>query len=287
MKSTIKYCLIFIFLCKSFTTRCDTIVSGFNYADSLFNSGKFESAALEYERIYFVSSESQVKSLALLKKSYCLKKTGNFESALNALNRSENEKPSDSLMYIINQEHALISFLNNDYTRAELILNQLDQESSDSLKQYDYMYLKIIVLNELLKWDESSLLLKKYFGHRNIILDSQTENSLFSQPRLLSSKTAKILSYLIPGSGQIYSGHVLRGITSLGLQGSALIYAIIALQKSFYLSAIFTGFGLFQMFYLGGVRYSVYLVDKENAKKIFEYNKRIRDFVLSIENIKK
>jgi len=242
---------------------------------------------LEYERIYFVSTESEGRSLALLKKSYCQKKLGNYESAISSLARAENEKTSDSLKYLINKEHAMLYFLNDDYSNAELMLNQLDQQVTDTIKQYDYLYLKIIVLNELMKWDESSVLLKKYFCYKNIILDEQNRKALFNQPKQLNPKTAKIMSYFIPGSGQMYSGHIFRGLTSIGFQGSSLLYTILAIQNKFYLTGVFTGFGLMQMFYFGGARYAAFLVNKENAQKITTYNKRIRDFVLSVESISK
>lgn len=283
----IRYCLIFAFLCKSYTSRCDTIAGNFNFADSLFSVGQFEIASLEYERIYFVSTESEGRSLALLKKSYCQKKLGNYESAISSLARAENEKTSDSLKYLINKEHAMLYFLNDDYSNAELMLNQLDQQVTDTIKQYDYLYLKIIVLNELMKWDESSVLLKKYFCYKNIILDEQNRKALFNQPKQLNPKTAKIMSYFIPGSGQMYSGHIFRGLTSIGFQGSSLLYTILAIQNKFYLTGVFTGFGLMQMFYFGGARYAAFLVNKENAQKITTYNKRIRDFVLSVESISK
>jgi TM2 domain-containing membrane protein YozV len=242
---------------------------------------------MEYERIYFVSRGSEEKSLALLKKSYCQKKLGNYESAIVSLTRAENGKISDSLKFLISKEHALLCYLNDDCSNAELMLGQLDQLVKDTLKQYDYLYLKIIVKNELMQWDESTALLKKYVKHNHVILDEQTQEALFKHPKLLNAKTARVISYIIPGSGQIYSGHVFRGLTSIGFQGGSLLYTILAVQNKFYLTGIFTGFGLMQMFYFGGARYAAFLAEKENAKKSDAYNKKIRDFVLSVESASK
>jgi len=280
----IRYCLICILLCKSFTSNADTIVSNFKTADSLYLSGNYNKAALAYERIIFLSSSDYERSNALLFKSYCYKKEQLYNDALKTLQRCNSLNTDDSIRYTLNKERALIAFLSGNYPDAESTLNLLDHSITDSSKHYEYLYLEILVLNELQQWGEAAELLKKYMHHKNLDTESEENKYLFMQPKLLNSKTAKTLSFILPGSGQIYSGKLFRGLSSTILNGSAITYSMLSVEKGFYLSGIFTGFNLFMMFYTGGSRYAEYIANKENAKRVAAYNKKIRDFILTQES---
>lgn len=284
MVPMIRYCLICILLCKSFTSNADTIVSNFKTADSLYLSGNYDKAALAYERIIFLSRSDYERYKALLFKSYCYKKEQLYNNALKTLQRCNYLNINDSIRYTLYKESVLIAFLDGNYPDAESTLNLLNHSNIDSSKQYEYLYLGILTLNELQEWDEAAGLLKKYMNHKNLDPESKENKSLFVKPKLLNSKTAKTLSFILPGSGQIYSGKLFRGLSSIILNGSAITYSILSVEKGFYLSGIFTGFNLFMMFYTGGSRYAEYIANKENAKRVAAYNKKIRDFILTQES---
>ena len=257
--------------------------TSFSCADSLYSAGNYKLAALEYERLFFYSNDEKIKDEALLKKSYCYKSSGNYEKAAQTLQRIDISDASDSAQFNIRYEHALDCFLYGNYDETENILMQIDYYTKNKNLSKTCIYLGILCKNELNKWSEADSLFNIYLKIKNISITSDSVNKLLMKPHLLNPKTAKIISFIIPGSGQIYTGHVFRGISSLILNGSFAYYTYFSFKNKFYLSGIITGFGVFQMLYFGGARYAFYLAEKENAKKIMLYNSKIREFILKNE----
>jgi hypothetical protein len=285
MRSIIKYCLFCVFLCKGFSGNA---VSPGNlaYADSLFNAANYKLAAMEYERAYFFSVDSFEKEIALLKKSYCQKNLNDFEKAYKTLQRITLINIPDSIQFKVLYEKVLLSYLSGNPQQAETEIVELDVKIRDYQLLNKYLFLKVIVKNELLKWNEADSLLKLYFQLNKSDANSTEMTSLLKKPRIRNPRTARTISYLIPGGGQIYTYHIFQGLTSFALQGTFLYYTIASIKNGFLISGLTLGAGIFQMFYFGGARYAYYLAEKNNAKKISLYNKKIKDFLLNTERSK-
>ncbi len=215
----------------------------------------------------------------MLKKSSCFKRLNEFGKASETLQRISFNELSDSLQYQVRYEHALSLLLQKKYDEAELQYIDINFYTHNESLRNQSLFLGIIIKNELRKWQEADSLFIEYIKFNNINIDSVKISELLKKPKLLNPKTAKIISYFIPGSGQIYSGHVFRGLTSIAFQGSFFTFTFLSIKNGFYFSAATTGFGIFQLIYIGGARYAYYLAEKKNAKKIETYNKKIRDFL--------
>ncbi|MFH0864978.1 MAG: hypothetical protein V1904_02200 [Bacteroidota bacterium] len=286
MRSIIRYCFICVFLFKGFQGKTEIPFST-AYADSIFNAGNYPLAALEYERIYFISDNLPEKSDALLKKSYCYKNLLQFDKATSTLNRIDLNDLSDSLQFLIRYEKALNSFLGGNYYDAQVFLFEIHHYTKDTVLPAKCLFLEILTENELQNWDEADSLFRLYLSVNDIIMDSSGLNAMLKRPNLLNQKTAKIISYFIPGSGQMMSGHIFRGMTSIIFQGSSAAFTYLSIKNGFYVSGFTIGLSIFQMFYTGGARYAYYLAEKKNVEKISKHNKKIRDFVLAFENTRK
>lgn len=279
----IRYCLICVFLCTGFSGKTEIPVSIY-YADSIFNTGNYSLAAMEYERVYFLSENDSEKTEALLKKSYCYKGLSQYSNATSVLNRIELGSLSDSLMYTIRYEKALNSFLAGNYSQAELFLYEIHYYVNKTSLLKKCLFLEILTKNELMEWDEADSLFQQYLSLHNITIDSAELKALLTRPKLINPSTTKIMSLIIPGSGQMMSGHIFRGLTSIVFEGGSAAFTYLSIKNGFYFSGLTTGIGMFQMFYLGGARYASHLAEKKNAEKISEHNKAIRDFILTKES---
>jgi TM2 domain-containing membrane protein YozV len=282
MKLTIKYCLICAFLFSGFSGKTDPPGQP-DYADSLYNATSYDLAALEYEHTFYLSNDNIDKATALLRKSYCLKNMSEFDKAYTTLQRISYASLPDTMQFKIRYENAVVSYLSGNNTQAEAALLDIDYHTNSAEQIKQCLYLKILVKNELLKWDEADSLLHIYIETNQLSPDSANLSQLIKKPHLHNPQVAKKLSFIIPGSGQIYTGHVFRGFTSIVLQGSFLGYALFSIKEGFYISGFALGIGIFEMFYFGGARYAYYLAEKNNAKKINAYNKRIKDFLVKNE----
>jgi hypothetical protein len=271
-----------VFLCRSLLAFTSNPVNS-GYADSLYNSSNFQLAALEYERVFYSAQDNVLKCEALLKKSYCYKSSGDYVKGAQTLQRIGLSDLPDSTQFNVRYEHALDCFLAGNYQEADDMLMQIDFYTKEKSLINKCIYLDILNKDELQKWDEADSSFYIYLKTKNISIDSATVHDLLKKPKLLNPKTAGIISYIIPGSGQMYSGHIFRGISSMIFEGGFGVYTYYSLKNGFYLSGLLTGLSVLQMLYFGGARYAHYLAEKENAKKIELYNSKIREFILKQE----
>lgn len=255
----------------------------FSVADSLFSVGKYSHAALEYERIIFQSSSVQLQNNAILKKSYCNKNEGIFEKSLETLSRINLNNVTDSLRIKILYEIALNAYLDSKFLLAANTVQEAIYYTKDTASQNNLLFLKILALLEMENWEEVLPLLKQYLIANNI-----TENhaELFKSPQQKKLTSAKILSYIIPGSGQIYAGHPARGLSSILLQSAFIAASIWAFLNTFYIAGIIYGASTFFALYTGGAKYAQTLALNGNQKKINAYKQSIKDLVLQTEENK-
>ena len=82
---------------------------------------------------------------------------------------------------------------------------------------------------------------------------------------------AIILSYLLPGSGLIYAGAPIRGLTSTTLQAGAMLMIIHGLTEGYFFTGSLTGAALFYVFYNGGAQYAATLSTKRNEARIANF----------------
>ncbi|HEY6161056.1 MAG TPA: hypothetical protein VI112_07530, partial [Bacteroidia bacterium] len=175
-------------------------------ADSLFAAGNYSRAALEYERVFFTDTSVAVKNTALLNRARCFKNQNDFSQAYNTLKRVQHIRMSDTLDQRIRHEKALCAYLSAQYEDAEYELQQMDFFIHDTLLTAKSLFLNVLVLSELEKWDSAKRALKKYFIYKNINADTLNIDALIPPRGLRSAKTAMLLSLFLPGSGQIYAG---------------------------------------------------------------------------------
>jgi tetratricopeptide (TPR) repeat protein len=285
MRSITRYCLICVFLCRSISAITAN-TSGWETADSLYAIRSFKLAALEYERLFYASHDDLEQCNALLYKSYCYKLSGDYEKAAQTLQRINLSFVADSVQYNVRYEHALDCFLAGKYEDADELLMQLNYYTRNKQLADECLYLDILNKNELHEWDAADSMFYIYIKLKNIAIDSNAVHELLKRPHLLNPKFAEIISYIVPGSGQMYSGHVLRGLSSILLQGGMGALTYFSIEDGFYISGLLIGFTVFQMLYFGGANYAYYLADKKNADKIMQHNRRIREFILREEKWK-
>jgi GTP cyclohydrolase III len=84
----------------------------------------------------------------------------------------------------------------------------------------------------------------------------------------------------------LYAGKPAKGLTSLAIQSALAYYAFISITSGYYLigAASITGIG--GMFYIGGANYAAYLAKDKNQSRINQYNNKIQNMLLTIEEIK-
>lgn len=253
-------------------------------AQTLFNKGQYQLAALEFERVVFKSTDKPLTARALIGKAYCKKALGDYNQALVTLNRINIRSLPDTLIYSTHYEKALCLYLLENFEGAESELAQLKYLVSDSSLMDNAAFLNILILNEQGEWSYAKLLFEEYLVKNNFSLEYLSlYNFLDNEKTFKKVKKGKTLSYIFPGLGQMYAGHFWRGLASLALNGLTLTYAVYSIASGYYMAGIFTGVALFTTFYTGGARHAEFLINKRNTEYTVAINKKIRETIAALE----
>lgn len=267
----------------------------FRIADSLRLAGQFDYAVIEYERVYFYAEDVSARASALLKKADCLKAVEKFDMAEKCLMRINYFGLDDSFTYQARYHTALCAYLARHFTNAESQLMQMFVSGSLKNPEFKTEALPIytLVLNELQKWDEAKQKFHEWVSFLNLpqhvkdSLDNHIENlySEKNQPKLKKQGTAKILSSIIPGSGQVYAGYFREGVANAFFQGAALLLTAYGIYTGYYITSVVVSFGLFQKFYAGAIVRTEYLVEKKNYELTRRYNDALKKEIISIQQL--
>ncbi len=242
----------------------------------------YQYAALEYERVAFLERDPTVINKALLKKALCLKALGNYNEAYSTLDRANVFISQDSLTFRIRYEMTLNAYLSKQYNLAVSQSVQIKHFFKD--KGYDeVMFLHILSLNELRKWDEAKVLFEEYLKKNNNDLNSENLYSVIKKPKLKDPEKAVKISYIMSGLGMIYSGYVGRGIISSLISASLFSYGIYGITSGYYFTGAFLGIGTFWTLNIASFEVVRSLAEEKNIALVKKYNDPIRDEILEIE----
>lgn len=153
------------------------------------------------------------------------------------------------------------------------------QLTSESYLYESAEFLYTMIYAQLREWQKSKEHLKKYLGPDYAV----SIDSLFvsiDDIKVKNPEKAEKMSYIIPGSGQIYAGKTFRGITSFLLNGGLLCFSAVSFWNGFYFSGTFTGASLLFVFYSGGARHAKHLANTHNEEKWQEAKDSILQMLL-------
>lgn len=216
MPNTIKFFFSFIFLCGIFLSSRAAVLKG----DSLYTSGQYFEASIEYERMIF-NAESQANLYYYkYKKALCYKQLKKFDRALDELQQMYFPDSSDSLFQRVCYEQSLCFYLNGEPAKALWKIDDYYHRSSDTDSYRFFMPVRLLCLNETFQWNEAQECFMRLIQMQNFPPEKEAEmelmvNNLYKKenlPHIRSIKKAENWSRFLPGSGQIYAGKTGEGI---------------------------------------------------------------------------
>ncbi len=285
MPRTIKFYFSFIFLCGIFL---NSSASGLK-CDSLFASGKYFEASIEYERMIFNAENLHRLNYFKYRKALCYKKLKNFSQALDELQPIYFSNPTDSLYQLVCYEQTLCFYLNGEPAKALWKIEEYFHRSADTTSFQVFMPLRILCLNETLQWNEAKECFSRYINSRKFAPEKAAElqqivNGLYEKkniPHIKSIKKAEIWSRFIPGSGQMYAGETGEGIVNFLINASLLAFTAQQALNGFYITGYLAGLGFFNKTYHGGIKRSGILASQKNKELIANFNSQINELIRS------
>jgi tetratricopeptide (TPR) repeat protein len=203
--------LLLIILAGKIISAQDQLAEQLNKAKTLYSQEKYYNTITELKRLIFFDSDRKYSYTVNELIGECYKKGAKFSEALNYFTRAEISARTPEEVYTCRINMIKINILRRTTNRALSLLDALEADKRFSDKQKEIYYWRGWTYIFADEWDKASDQFAKISTDNELkkFCDS-TDNQKYS---VLESR---LLSYFIPGAGQIYTGNYLSGILSLG-----------------------------------------------------------------------
>lgn len=257
----LKY-IVGLFLLNSFFLYCQqTLEEQYQYSFKLFNEGKYFDAITELKRLNFFDAKKiySYKSNLLIGEAY--EEGAKYSDALKYFTLAEINAANDSDLFTAKTFEVRINILRRTTNRALQLLNELQLNDKFKNRGKEIHYWKGWTYIFADDWEQAANQFRKISSsHPLKILCDKVASDRFNVT------SAKILSYIIPGAGQFYTGHYLSGMLSLGWN---VLWGYLTI-KAFVDERIFDGFVignfLWLRFYVGNIQNAETFANEENVK---------------------
>jgi tetratricopeptide (TPR) repeat protein len=221
-----------------------------------FALGNYQAASLDFERvIFFGQGKYDEEVFELLGKIH--QANGDYERSASFFSQAADYSTlsENFLRNKIAQASCLI--LGNKAVLAKIELLGLSDNIPDSIQAKQYFLLGVSEFTSG-SFDES----RKAFKKSTSIVNPSKETHIDSLFDALANikhpnpKTARILSMIIPGSGQFYAGDVKNGFNSLLLTGGFITVGFIVAINYSLLDSFVSVIPWIQRYYIGGIKRS-------------------------------
>ena len=221
----------------------------YNYANSLFNSEKYFDAITEYKRLLYFEKSEQYNYQSNFNIGLSYKFGAKYDEAIKYFYLSEMAAQSDSLKIKSRLQRIRINILRRTTDNAIVMLNELDIEFPNQVDSNTIAYWQGWAYIMADDWANASHSFDKIdCEHPLKKIANEVEDNKYSVT------FATLISYILPGSGQFYTGNYVSGLLSLGwnvLWGYLTINAFVTDRV---LEGILIGGLLWARFYRGNFK---------------------------------
>ena len=268
----ISFFVVFIPLAKSQDIH-QTLI----YANEQSESGSIDEAIGLYHRVLFFDSLHIYSFEACKNLVSCYIFKNDYVKAREYSKIAGNYATNDSLRNEMIFQTAYLYLLENDYNYALIELFGINEDGSDYFSRKKDFYLGTAYFQQT---D-----FKKSFDYFVACIDSTDKQNrdaldenfaeIFHIQKRYNPKTARTLSMIFPGTGQIYSGDLRGALNSLLLTtGLAFLYINTAINYSF-IDATVSVLPWFQRYYQGGFENAGKATVIKKERKIKEHYQQI------------
>lgn len=220
-----------------------------NLADHFIKIGNHDAAITEYKRFLFFHPRETRAAEVYYKIGQSYREQGLWQDAIIAmrnavLHASKKEIKSD---YQLNLAVTLIASGNYDLARLELIKVSIRHPFGPFYQRA--IFLQAVAFIYQFRWEEAQEVLEEYTTDE--ILDSLF-NRAINLPRK-STRIARVLSSILPGTGQIYAGNWKGGLNAFLLNGTLGYVAVDGILDQNYVDAFMWAYYILFRYYRGNV----------------------------------
>ena len=242
-------------------------------AGKFFNSGDYYNSITEYKRFIFFNSNTKNDNLSYVhyKIGLAYRNQKKWQECINAFQKSIQTAATEGIRDERKIALAIALIASGHYSTAEFLLIKVEMFSRIPKLKQKAAFFRAISAVYSFKWNQA----REAFHSYSINTKNESQETFKQIDSLLaeaqdvkykSPKLAKMLSTILPGSGQIYAGDWGNGVNALLINAATGYLFVNDVLNHQYLMAIFSSLFLFQRFYSG---------NKSNAEKSAKkYNER-------------
>ena len=270
MKQILPSLIIVFILFSSFNSFA--YFSPLSLAEHYTKLNNYDAAITEYKRFLFFQPDDDKVPGIYHRIGILHRNLGLLPEAINSIRQSvirtsDKEQKSE---YQIDLAVTLIANMDYDLARLELI-KVLIRNPSEALYKRALLLQGVTYVYQF-RWEEAQDSFKKFTEDEKLDELLQTTDNLPYKSKLV----AKILSGIIPGSGQFYAGNWKSGLNALALNSALGYVTIDSILDKYYVDAIMWTYFIFQRYYQGNLYRAGRAVDEYND----EMNQGIADSIL-------
>lgn len=216
--------------------------------------GNYEAAITEYKRFLFFHPDDIQTATVYHKIGYAYREQGLWQEAIlamrNAVLHADNKDIKSE--YQMNLAVLLLASQNYDLARLELIKVSLRHPSGKLYQRA--LFLQAVAFIYKFRWEEAQEIL----SNETLLTyaTDETLDTLFNiaiNQKKKSTQFAKVLSAILPGTGQIYAGNWRGGLNAFLLNGALGFVAVDGILDQNFLDAFMWTYYIFLRYYRGNV----------------------------------
>lgn len=259
----LKYLSIFTFLFLANIGYSDDIIS---FADNLSKQGRYDEAITEYKRFIFFNPDHTDNSQILYKMGLAYRAERDWHHALEAMETSITLTQDPEIAGERRLSLATTLIASKNYNLAKLELVRILDSTRDNSLSRKALYFSGIASIYSFDWDATEKNFNDFYDDSSNKSARELNSTLLkAKDSYKSTTTAKILSTIIPGAGQVYAGNWHDGLNAFILNGVIIGFIANSVYKKDYRDALLITFLLSYRYYKGNIYHAEKDVEKYNA----------------------
>ncbi|MDQ1317017.1 MAG: hypothetical protein QG641_784 [Candidatus Poribacteria bacterium] len=257
----LKYLLILTPLFLANIGLSDDIIT---LADNLSKQGKYDEAITEYKRFIFFNPDYADNSQVFYKMGLAYRAEHDWHHAIDAMETSITLTQNPEIANERRLSLATTLIASKNYNLAKLELVRILDSTKDNSLSRKVLYFSGIASIYSFDWDAAKKNFNDFYDDSSNKSAKELNSVLLRVKSYKSTTTAKILSTIIPGAGQVYAGNWHDGLNAFILNGVIIGFIANSVYKKDYRDALLITFLLSYRYYKGNIYHAEKDVEKYN-----------------------
>lgn len=258
------------------TVQDPALLFGHKFYDTEF----YNEAITEYKRYIFFNPDGDQTSTAYSHIALAYRNNGEWSQSIDAFRMAIQTAQTDSLRYNAELALAVTYIASGNYSAAEMVLLKLEMSIPPKNIKQRAAFLRGVATLYANKWDQAQKAFEVYFLSDPDPAMQAKVDSLINATKdfyYRSPDSARQLSTIIPGLGQMYAGDWGNGINAFIINGSMIVWMGYKIFHRYFSDAWVIYYFLFRRYYFGNIYNAERIavekneaMDKKQAEKIID-----------------